>query len=105
MNFLASILFALCAVIILVAIPWVGVGALDWRVLFGIVIPYAALAVFFVGIVVRVIGWARSPVPFRIPTTAGQQKSLPWIKQNRVDNPSSSAGVVGGGRFVFQTRA
>lgn len=100
MNFLASILFALCAVVILVAIPWVGVGALDWKVLFGIVIPYAALAIFFIGIAVRVIGWARLPVPFRIPTTAGQQKSLPWIKQNRVDNPSSTAGVVV--RMIFE---
>jgi nitrate reductase gamma subunit len=47
-----------------------------------------------VGVVVRVLGWARSPVPFRIPTTCGQQKSLPWIKQAKIENPSTTAGVV-----------
>jgi nitrate reductase gamma subunit len=63
--------------------------------LFGIAVPYAAFAIFLIGVVARIVKWARSPVPFRIPTTAGQQKSLPWIKQNRLDNPSSSLGVVG----------
>lgn len=100
MNFLVSILVSLLAVIILVLIPWVGVGALDQRLLFGIIIPYAALAVFFIGIVVRVLDWARSPVPFRIPTTAGQQKSLPWVKPSPLDNPSSSIGVIG--RMAFE---
>jgi nitrate reductase gamma subunit len=40
------------------------------------------------------MGWARSPVPFSIPTTCGQQKSLPWIKPNRIDNPFSKGAVV-----------
>ncbi|MCJ7596219.1 MAG: sulfate reduction electron transfer complex DsrMKJOP subunit DsrM [Desulfobacterales bacterium] len=94
MNFIISILLSSIAVVILVLIPWIGVGALDLHLLFGVILPYLALAVFFVGIVARVIGWARSPVPFRIPTTAGQQWSLPWIKFNRIDNPKSTAGVV-----------
>src|SRR5512136_2908909 len=68
-----------------------GVGG---RWLLGVVLPYTAAAVFVVGIVVRVLGWARSPVPFRIPTTCGQQKSLPWIRQARIENPSTTAGVV-----------
>jgi nitrate reductase gamma subunit len=34
-------------------------------------------------------------VPFRIPTTCGQQKSLPWIKQAKLESPSSALGVVG----------
>jgi len=67
MNFFLSIIFSFFAVIVVVVIPWIGVGALNLRVLFGIVIPYAAMATFFVGIVVRVIDWGRSPVPFRIP--------------------------------------
>jgi nitrate reductase gamma subunit len=46
------------------------------------------------GLTARVIGWARSPVPFRIPTTCGQQKSLPWIRQAKVENPSTTSGVV-----------
>jgi nitrate reductase gamma subunit len=28
-------------------------------------------------------------VPFRITTTCGQQKSMPWIKHARIDNPST----------------
>ncbi|MCL4516543.1 MAG: sulfate reduction electron transfer complex DsrMKJOP subunit DsrM [Firmicutes bacterium] len=62
---------------------------------FGVVVPYAALITFFAGLVYRVVKWARAPVPFRIPTTCGQQKSLPWIKASKFDNPSSTAGVVG----------
>jgi nitrate reductase gamma subunit len=94
MNFVLSILVSFFAVIVVVLIPWIGVGALDLRVLFGIIIPYAAMATFFVGIIVRVIDWGRSPVPFRIPTTAGQEWSFPWIKQNPIDNPKGTFGVV-----------
>jgi nitrate reductase gamma subunit len=36
-----------------------------------------------------------TPVPFRIPTTCGQQRSLPWIRRNRLDNPHSTLGVIG----------
>jgi nitrate reductase gamma subunit len=39
--------------------------------------------------------WASAPEPFRIPTTAGQQRSLAGIRPNRVDNPASPAGVIG----------
>lgn len=95
MNFIISILSSLIVVVILVLIPWAGVGALDLRIFFGVLIPYAAIATFFVGIVVRVLDWSRSPVPFRIPTTAGQAKSLPWIKRSRFDNPSGTIGVIG----------
>jgi nitrate reductase gamma subunit len=100
MNFVVSILCSFVAVILVVLIPWIGVGALDLRTLFGVVVPYAAMATFFIGIVVRVIDWARSPVPFRIPTTAGQEWSFPWIKANRVDNPKGTCGVVV--RMIFE---
>jgi nitrate reductase gamma subunit len=63
-------------------------------VVFGVIIPYVAIAVFLIGIIYRVIGWANTPVPFRIPTTCGQQKSLPWIQRNRLDNPSSGLGTI-----------
>jgi nitrate reductase gamma subunit len=69
-----------------------GVWPLGW--IFGVVIPYLALAVFLGGLAYRVWGWAQAPVPFRIPTTCGQQKSLPWIKQSKLDNPSGLPGVV-----------
>jgi len=94
MNFLLGIVISLIAVLVLVLVPWVGVGALGLHFLFGIVIPYLALGCFFIGIIARVVGWGKSPVPFRIPTTAGQQWSFPWIKQNRFDNPSNTLGVV-----------
>jgi nitrate reductase gamma subunit len=94
MNFIISILFSAVAVGVVILIPWIGVGALDLRVFFGIIVPYAAMLTFFIGIVVRVIDWARSPVPFRIPTTAGQEWSFPWIKTNPVDNPKGMGGVI-----------
>jgi nitrate reductase gamma subunit len=56
---------------------------------------YAAIAVFLIGVARRVFRWARAPVPFRVPTTAGQQRSLPWIRASRLDNPSSTAGAIG----------
>jgi nitrate reductase gamma subunit len=76
MNFIVSIVVSGFVVTVLVLIPLVGVWAFDMRVLFGIIIPYLAFLTFFVGIIYRVIGWGRSPVPFRIPTTGGQQKTM-----------------------------
>jgi nitrate reductase gamma subunit len=87
-------MFSLVAVILLFLLAYVGVEAAGLQVLFGIIIPYAAVLVFISGVVNRVIGWARSPVPFGIPSTCGQQKSLPWIKSSELDNPFSKAGVV-----------
>jgi len=66
----------------------------------GIVVPYLAVAAFVVGLAVRVIGWARSPVPFRVPTTCGQQRALPWMKSARFDNPATGAAAVG--RMFFE---
>jgi len=57
-------------------------------------IPYAAIAIFLVGIAWRVVSWSRSPVPFRIPTTCGQQKSLPWIKAGWLESPWTTMGVI-----------
>ncbi|MFZ5775950.1 MAG: sulfate reduction electron transfer complex DsrMKJOP subunit DsrM [Thermodesulfobacteriota bacterium] len=62
--------------------------------LVGIVLPYLAFAIFLGGFAFRVTQWAKSPVPFRIPTTCGQANSLPWIKQNKIDCPSTRAGVI-----------
>jgi nitrate reductase gamma subunit len=61
---------------------------------FGVVVPYLALIVFVVGFVRKVMGWARSAVPFAIPTTGGQARSFPWIKDAKIDNPSCRMGVV-----------
>ncbi len=87
-------LFSLIVVIILVLLAYVGVEVANLDYLFGVIIPYAAIAVFLAGFVARVIGWGRSAVPFKITTTCGQQKSHPWIKHSYTESPSSTAGVV-----------
>lgn len=87
-------LFPFFAVIALVLLVFAGVNMAGMQFLFGVVIPYAALAVFLFGVLYRVVKWGSSPVPFHIPTTCGQQKSLPWIKQNKIENPSGSLGVI-----------
>ena len=92
---LMNILFSLAAVLILAAVALAGVDLIKLNSLFGIVLPYAAIAIFIVGIIAQVIKWARSPVPFHIPTVAGQQKSLPWIKSSKLESPSSTLGVIG----------
>jgi nitrate reductase gamma subunit len=89
-----GLIFSFFAVISLIVIVFIGVDAANLHYLFGVVIPYAAFFTFVLGVIYRVLKWARIPVPFRIPTTAGQEKSLPWIKQNKIDNPSSSLGVI-----------
>ena len=88
-----SVGFSLFVVVILILLALGGVGGAGLNFLFGIILPYAAFAVFLVGFVYRIVRWARAPVPFRIPTTCGQQKSLPWIKSNFFDNPYNAAGV------------
>jgi nitrate reductase gamma subunit len=82
------------AVLILIGVAYLGVAQAGMQSFFGVVIPYAAVATFVIGFVLKVIDWAKSPVPFRIPTTCGQAQSLPWIKQNKLDNPSTTGGVV-----------
>ncbi|MBL6956095.1 MAG: sulfate reduction electron transfer complex DsrMKJOP subunit DsrM [Chlorobium phaeobacteroides] len=77
------------AVLLLAVLPYVAVQFAGLGFLFGIIIPYIAIVVFTTGVVYRVIDWARSPVPFRIPTTCGQEKSLDWIKQDKLENPSN----------------
>lgn len=82
-----GIIFSLVAFTALLAVALIGAYVPVLHYVFGIVIPYTAFAVFIIGIIIRVVNWARSPVPFRITTTCGQQKSLSFIKQNKIDNP------------------
>ena len=87
-------LIALVLVVGLFVAAVVGAASgLQW--LFGVVLPYAAVAVFVVAFVYRVLSWARVPVPFRIPTTCGQEKSLPWIRQQKLENPPDGRWVAG----------
>ena len=82
-------------VILLILIALGGVAGIEAYSLFGIIIPYAAFIVFLAGVTYRTVVWAKSPVPFRIPTTCGQQKSLPWIKSSFLESPHNTAGVIG----------
>jgi [DsrC]-trisulfide reductase subunit M len=89
-----KIVIPFAAVIGLIVIAFFGVKVANLQVLFGVIIPYAAIAIFLLGFIYRVVKWGRSPVPFSIPTTAGQHQSLPWLKQNKIDNPSTTLGVI-----------
>jgi nitrate reductase gamma subunit len=90
MNALSS----LVAVLILAGIAWAGGELALLRPVFGLAVPALAAGIFVVGVAIRVVGWARTPVPFRITTTCGQQRSLPWIKAAWIESPWTRAGVV-----------
>ncbi len=86
--------FPLAAVVALVLIALIGVQIPGMQYLFGVVIPYLAMALFLGGFCYRVIQWGKSPVPFKIPTTCGQGYSLPWIKQDKLEAPVNTSQVV-----------
>jgi nitrate reductase gamma subunit len=88
------VLSALIAVLVLGVIAWIGAGAgMQW--IFGVAVPYAAFAIFVIFFINRIRKWASSPVPYRIPTTCGQQKSLDWIKHDCLESPHGTMGVIG----------
>jgi len=86
---------ALVAVLALLLIVYLGVDKANLQFLFGVIVPYAAIAIFLLGFIYRIVSWTRSAVPFRIPTTCGQQKSLDFIKSSKLDNPSGLPSVIG----------
>lgn len=88
-------IISLVIVLALGGLAALGVGVAGLHLFFGGILPYFAVLLFLGGIIYRVVKWARSPVPFRIPTTSGQQKSLPWIKQSKLDNPANGLQVIG----------
>ncbi|MEW6327146.1 MAG: sulfate reduction electron transfer complex DsrMKJOP subunit DsrM [Thermodesulfobacteriota bacterium] len=88
------LLLPLIAVLALVLIAYAGVSGAGMNYLFGVFIPYAAFLIFLIGFIRRVVQWGRSPVPFRIPATCGQEKSFPWVKRNRFDNPFTTGEVI-----------
>jgi len=82
-------IYSLILVLALVVIATLGAGAAKMQTIFAYCVPGTAILIFLVGFVAKVIGWAKRPVPFRIPTTGGQQQTLDWIPQNKWDNPST----------------
>lgn len=65
-----------------------------------IVLPYVAFFTLVAGIAWRIWRWVESPVPYRIPTTCGQQRSLPWIRTAPFDNPDS--GIMAALRVLIE---
>jgi nitrate reductase gamma subunit len=90
-----SILYAAAIVALLASLGGLAGFVPGGIALITVAVPYVAALTLLVGVCYRVSRWASSPVPFRIPTTCGQQKSLPWITQARLDNPSSALGAMG----------
>ena len=86
-------LIPLITVFLLFLVAYTGVEGAGLRRFFGYFIPYLAIVAFLAGFIYKVLEWASSAVPFRVPTTCGQQKSMPWIKQNSIDNPDKPTGV------------
>lgn len=89
-----GILFSFAVVVAIVLLVYAGVSGAGMNYLFAVIFPYIALLTFIVGVTYRIVNWGRSAVPFRVPTTGGQQTSLPWIKANKFDNPSNSYEVI-----------
>jgi nitrate reductase gamma subunit len=89
-----AVFYSLILVLLLSVLGYFGGSAAGLRTIFGVWIPFVAIAVFILGVIYRIVRWAQVPVPFRITTTCGQQRSLPWIKSNRLDNPSSALGTI-----------
>jgi nitrate reductase gamma subunit len=89
-----SLGLAFLTIIALAFIPWAGVAWLGLGYVFAVIVPYAALSVFLAGGIHRLIKWGRAPDPFRIPTTAGQQRSLSWIKHDKLENPHNASQVI-----------
>lgn len=89
-----GLIVAIAIIAAILVITYVGVAVAGLTSFFGIVLPYVAIACFIVGVVYRIVNWAKSPVPFNICTTCGQEKSLDFIKDNPIDCPSTRAGMV-----------
>ena len=85
---------AFAATLLILFIGWAG-SALGLQYLLGVILPLVAGAVFIIGFIWKIVRWAKSPVPFAIPTVAGQQRSLDWIKPNRLECPWTTPAVIG----------
>jgi nitrate reductase gamma subunit len=90
-----KIIVSFSAVLLIILIAFLGVWWLELRPVLLVALPYLAVLCFLGGFIYRVIIWARSPVPFNIPTICGQQKSLPSIKYNSLESPTTTFGVIG----------
>ncbi len=86
--------YSISGIFAILLIALIGIGGFGLYSFFTIFIPYAAVLFFIVGFIYRVLKWASSPVPFHIPTVCGQQKSLAWIKPDKINSPNTTGDVV-----------
>jgi hypothetical protein len=87
MNFILSIVLSSIAVLILVLIPWVGVGALNLSGFFGVFLPYVALIVFRG----TVFGFCLGCSAFRITTAGSGGAALD--QASRIGLPGARSGT------------
>lgn len=87
-NILTNILF----ILIIILFPLFS-AVLNLNYFSAIIIPYLSIVIFICGIIYRTLSWGKSAVPFRIPSTCGQQKSLNWIKYNKLESPFTKKDV------------
>lgn len=92
MSFKFSFLMSLFILIILIIIPIIAIN-IGLSCFLGVILPYFSLIFFILMTIFRVIDWGKSPVPFKIPTTCGQQKSLDWIKYDKLESPYNKKDV------------
>ncbi len=88
MNAMYSLVFVLA----LVLFAFLGTEILGLQILFGPVFLWIGILTFIIGVTYRIVKWAKSPVPFSIPTTTGQQWStLPMVEKKHAkwDNPQT----------------
>lgn len=79
-------MIAIAAAAGIALVAWAG-AVLGLTGLIGIALPYGGCLVLVAGMLWRVGRWALTPVPFNITVTCGQQKSLPRVKAEHLDNP------------------
>jgi nitrate reductase gamma subunit len=59
-------------------------------------VPYIAFTIFIAGFITKVVSWARSPVPLKIPTTTGQARTLDFLPRtihDKIGSPFTKKGV------------
>ncbi|ABB22934.1 sulfate reduction electron transfer complex DsrMKJOP subunit DsrM [Pelodictyon luteolum] len=84
-----KVFMPLVMVAVLSCIPYIGVAHFGMGYLFGVIIPYLAVLLFVAGFAWRMYDWLSRPVPFCITTTCGQEKSLDWIKHQKLESPAT----------------
>jgi nitrate reductase gamma subunit len=77
---------AIAAVVLAATAAWAG-AIMGLKNGIGIALPYAGCFILIIGMLYRIARWAITPAPFSISVTCGQQKSLPWVKTEPLDNP------------------